>query len=134
MKFKSKQKTLTITYPTKLFLEDLEHIYAILKEVVDKVTIDNDDFEFENLHDLSEMKSSDLKNLNLIGYKNNWPTISFLVYPNNISIRINQDEPSLLGAMEKIKEVISTRRLLTGISRTPQLILSFLLIFVMLRL
>jgi hypothetical protein len=81
------------------------------------VTIENEDFEFENLHDLLGIKSSGLKSINLTGYKKGWPIIFFYVYPTYIFIRIDQDEPSLLGTMEKIKDKIATRRIRTGISR-----------------
>ena len=110
MKRKSKQKKLTINQPTKLFLEDIEQIYSIVNETMDSVSIENEDFEFENLQDLLEIKSSSLTNIRLVGYKNGRFRIFFSVYPRLIYISIEEDEPALVGTIEKVKEIIGARK------------------------
>ncbi len=110
MKRKSKEKILTLTQPTKFFLEDVEQIYSIIDEVTESVSVENDDYEFNNLQELLDIKSLSLTNLKLVGYKNYLPQIFFFVNPGSIYIRINKDETSLLGTIEKIKEIIGARK------------------------
>lgn len=77
---------------------------------MDSVSIRNDDYEFENPQDLLEIKSSSLTNLLLIGSKNGRFRFFFSVYPRSIYISIQEDEPSLVGTIEKVKEIIGARK------------------------
>jgi|WetSurMetagenome_2_1015567.scaffolds.fasta_scaffold299480_2 hypothetical protein len=124
MKRKSKEKILNINQPTRLFLEDLEQIYSIINDTMGSVSVENDDYEFENLQDLLELKSPSLTNLKLVGYKGKWPQIFFFINPGSIHIRIDKDEPSLLGTIEKVKEIITARKRYPMLSPAIKLLLS----------
>lgn len=110
MKRKSKTVTATLMQPTELFLEDVEQIYSTISETADSVSIENDDYEFESINDLQEIKSSSLTNLKFIGYQNEWPQFFLFINPNSIYIRIYNDEMHLLGTASKVKEIISVRQ------------------------
>lgn len=110
MKRKNKEKTSTIFQPSEFFLDDLEHFHSIISETMDSVSIENSDYEFENVSELVEEKSPPLTNIEFIGYQNKSPKIFLFIDPWSIYIRINKDEPSLLGTVEKIKEIIKVRK------------------------
>ena len=110
MKRKSKKISSTLTQPTELFLEDVEQVYSTISETAESVSIENDDYEFESIKDLLEIKSSSLTNLKLIGYQNEWPQFFLFINPNSIYIQINKDEAPLLGTAEKVIETIGARK------------------------
>lgn len=110
MKPKSKERITTIKQPTKLFLEDLELIFSILQETMDKVEVENDDFEFDNIQDLSQIKADSLIRLKFFGYKNNMIQIFIYICPKYISIILKKDDPILIGTIEKIKEIFGARK------------------------
>jgi hypothetical protein len=127
MKRKSKKRIISIYQPTRLFIDDLEQIYSAMCETMHKVSIETDDYEFENIQELAELKTPKLTNLKMVGYKDNWPYFFFFMYPNSIHIRVEKDETELLGTMEKVKEIISVhKRPLLPASRASQILFSFL--------
>lgn len=110
MKTLSKRINLNINQPTKLFLEDLENINSNITEIADSISIRNNDFEFENLPDLLQIKTPELTELKFIGYKNGFPNLFLFIYPKTIYLEAYNDEPMVLGVIEKVKVIIRSRK------------------------
>ena len=110
MKALSRRIDLTINQPTKLFLEDLENIYSNITGIEDNISIRSDDFEFENIPDLLKNKTTEVTELTIIGYKNSYPNLFLFIYPKTIYLKADNDEPMVLGVIEKIKEIIKSRK------------------------
>lgn len=126
MKLISKQKKVYYYQPTKFFLEDLERIYSIISEITESINIRNDDFEFENLQDLQKINTADVSNLKIVGNKNGLPQFILFIYSKLIYISAESDEPALLGGIEKVKEIIKTRKRPILLSNTNVIVISII--------
>lgn len=95
--------------PVVLYLDDLEKIVEILKELSDRIRIFTDEYELDSLDELQKIGQETLNTLiiEVGGSKVSFPDISLNFKPDGISFRVDEDTASTTGVLEKTKEFLN---------------------------
>jgi len=98
--------------PVVLYLDDLEKILEILKELSDKIRISTDEYELDSLDELHKIGQETLNTLiiEVGGSKGSFPDISLNFRPSDISFHVYQDTLPIRGVLEKTKEFLNGRK------------------------
>jgi len=98
--------------PVILYLDDLEEIVEILKELPNKVRILADDYELDSLDELQKINRDrlDMLIIKVVGPEASSPYISLNFLPNDILFEVDEDTAAKRGIVEKIKEFLKGRR------------------------
>jgi len=106
--------------PVKLFLNDVEEIVSILREVSATVDIRTDEYSMESVE---ELKKLDVDCIHELTIQCREPYVSLELDRYRIWLYIAEDTPVSRGLFEKVKEVlVRRRRRLARILRNPSLI------------
>lgn len=92
--------------PVTLYLDDLEKIVDILRQVSDSAEISTKETILSNLNELTKLKRESLNELYI---RLDEPYISLNLMPNTIWLFIGKDEPISRGLFEQIKHVLGRR-------------------------
>lgn len=93
--------------PAKLYLDDIEKIVETMLQISDKVEISNEEYSFESLDELKELKQEALRNLEITASHPSRISIHFK--KDSIYLHASDDAPASRGILEKIKEIVAQR-------------------------
>lgn len=93
--------------PVKLYLDDIEKIVEILREVSTTIKIETDEYSIEDVKELASLDKERVTELNIQSAE---PYLNLRIGPQKSWLNIAKDEPSSRGTFEKIKEVLFLRR------------------------
>jgi hypothetical protein len=97
--------------PVKLYLDDLKHIYEILKERVKSIEITTEDYEVE---DINQLKNLEIKKLHRLSIECSNPYITIEFHPSSASIYFAEDSTYNRGILSEIEDIISKRKVFLG--------------------
>lgn len=93
--------------PVTLFLDDLEDIVGIFKEVSNKVEIIADEYKLDDSDEFSKLRKEMVDSL-IIRSLEPWISLSIEYVDSNIYL--DQDTALSRGILEKVKEILKRRR------------------------
>lgn len=93
--------------PVRLYLDDVETIYEILREVAERVRIINDEHVLDKPDQLLELKKDCLTYLEISSSE---PYISVDLKPSSCWLYIANDESTSRGVFEKTKQLLERRK------------------------
>jgi len=95
-------------YPqVKLYLDDVEEIVKILKEISNEIEIKTEEYAFSDVSELTKTYAEDFTNLE-IGSRNPYINIAFRRY--RLSVYASEQTLAILGAIQKIKDLLRKRK------------------------
>ncbi len=109
MREKEKTKSLYEKLPPiRLFLDDLDKIVEIFKEVSDNINIETKDYYFDNVKEIKNINAEYITDLEI---KSREPYISLEFNSNGSTIYAAEDTLITRGALDKIKTILRPRQL-----------------------
>jgi len=109
--------------PVNLYLDDLENIHGILREVSDSVSIETDEYKFDTIEEVASNRKGDrIKELHLKTTTNPHVTLGFT--PLWARIYVSSSEANGAGIFYKLNQVIEKR------TRTLKWLYSFYVPFI----
>lgn len=88
------------------YLDDIENIVEIFREVSNDVNIETEGYSFDTVQDLAKLGSDTINKLEI---KTSQPYIKLEFDNFRISLYIEDDSPLLRGVFEKIKVIVNRR-------------------------
>ncbi len=92
--------------PMSLYLDDIEKLMEIFKEISNDITIEFDNYELENIHEIPTLNLESTKKLKITSRN---PYISIDFSKSGIYLYADDDTIIQRGCIEKIKNLLSTR-------------------------
>lgn len=93
--------------PVFLYLDDIEQIVDVFKEVATSVNISTGENELESLSEIDQLGKKTLHSFYLSIRE---PYISLDMQPYRIWLHIHKDDPLSRGVFEKIKKILYSRQ------------------------
>ena len=93
--------------PVVLYLDDLEKIFEIIKEVCKKIIISTSEYEIENLNELKELNKESLNYLKINGQE---PWLVLEIDFSNLYLYIHEEDAMSRGIFEKVKQILKDRK------------------------
>lgn len=97
--------------PVKLYLDDLESIYDILKQKAKGVDITTEDYAVE---DVKQLKNLETKKIHYLSIKCSDPYVTMEFYPGWVKIYFGEDSTYNRGILSEIEDVLSKRKVFLG--------------------
>ena len=105
---KELKKTISVSLPPiRLYLDDVQRIYDILKKNCERIDIKTDKYEFNDVSDLEKLKATKIHKLDFSCYT---PYISIGFNTSSARIYIGEDTTLNRGVLSEINEVLSNCR------------------------
>lgn len=97
-----KNRPLRLDLPAAVvYLDDIEHLVELFREVCEHVEIESDEYKFGGLEDLKIMKSSSLRSITLRS-TNPWITVE--IGPEKIHVYAGDSTPALRGLVACVSD------------------------------
>jgi len=93
--------------PARLYMDDLEKIVDILRDLSSQIEISAEGYGIDNVRQLPDLKVDCLHSLQI---RSREPYLSLEFKPSSIWLYIDRDDAASRGTFEKIKRVVSERR------------------------
>jgi hypothetical protein len=93
--------------PVRLYLDDIEEIVTIIKEIDAQPKIQVEDFRLDNLEEMTSLKKDMLHEMNISSTR---PYISLEMRPSWIRLYISEDKAESRGIFEKIRTILVSRK------------------------
>lgn len=93
--------------PIKLYLDDIEKIVDILRELSSEIKIETEEYALKDVNEFASLNKEKLAELRIRSLE---PHLSLDLGPRHVWLDIAEDIPSSRGTFEKIKEVLLSRR------------------------
>lgn len=93
--------------PVKIYREDIEEIFAILKDESDEFSLKADGYIFESLDELFTYKKDQINSLEM-QIRNPYTSIHFS--PNQIWLYADDNSSLQIGLYEQIKQIVTKRK------------------------
>ena len=109
----------------RVYLDDIQEIFSILKEVSDEVRIQADDFVATEPQDLLDMSSDTINELTIVATQ---PSVTVTLSGKTATLEATDADTMTLGAVKRIEERMGQRRrplkkvLWTTKDKTPGLV------------
>jgi len=97
--------------PVKLYLDDLDSIYEILRQKVKNIDIKTEDYVVE---DVKQLKNLGTEKLHHLSIECSDPNIDIQFYPGWVKIQFYEDSTYNRGILSEIEDIINKRRVLLG--------------------
>jgi hypothetical protein len=91
----------------RVYLDDIQEIFSILKEVADEVRIQADDFVATEPQDLLDMPSDSINELTIVATQ---PSVTVTLSGEAATLEATDADNSTLGALKPIEERMGQRR------------------------
>jgi hypothetical protein len=91
----------------RVYLDDIQEIFSILKEVADEVRIQADDFVATEPQDLLDMSSDTINELTIVATQ---PSVTVTLSGKTATIEATDADMATLGAVKRIEERMGQRR------------------------
>jgi hypothetical protein len=111
----------------RVYLDDIQEIFSILKELTDEVRIQADDFVATEPQDLLEMSSKTINELTIVATQ---PSVTVTLSGKTATLEATDADTMTLGAVKRIEERMGQRRrplkkvLWTAKDKTPGLVVA----------
>lgn len=92
--------------PARLFLDDINEIVGIFKEISNDVEIETEDYKLE---DVSEMRNLNSDYINELMITSHQPYLTLRFEPYKAYFHSSEDTLIVRGALEKIRKIFSTK-------------------------
>ncbi len=120
MRKKTVEKVLSFEGTYSFYLDDFEDIAVVLNEAYGSYGIETEDFELEDVAELSQLKPANVTKLSISGPADHnaegWLNgLKFWVYPQYVQIYLrNRDDYKALGVAARIEQIIQGAKTGTG--------------------
>ena len=91
--------------PTRMYLDNVQAIYNILKNNCSSVTIETDKYE---ISDVAQLKDAGVSEIHTMRIKGDNPYISIDLLPDRSSIYISEDSTINRGILSQIEDILET--------------------------
>ena len=105
---KELKKSIKYVYKSvNLYLDDIKKIYELMKSHDSELTMTNDDYIFDNVDELMDLKRG---SIDVLKIQNKNFDMRFELSEHGVELNIDKDTPTAMGIYIQIKEIIEKRK------------------------